>query len=389
MISQRAHQIKSFLAMDVLERAMVLERQGREIIHLEIGEPDFQTPLAIKEAAQKALIDGKTGYTHSLGLLELREAIAELYLEKYRVPVSPEQILVTSGTSMAMLMVFGAMVSPGDEVILTDPHYPCYPNFVQYYGGIPKYIKVFEEDGFQYRIEDVESCIGGRTRAITLNSPSNPTGHVIPGQLIESLARLNLLLISDEIYHGLVYEGKEHSALEYTTKAFVFNGFSKLYAMTGWRLGFLISPPEHIRSLQKMHQNFMISANAFVQWAGLAALRLAQADVEAMVQEYNRRRRFMLKRLKEIGFGILKEPTGAFYILANSRQFSENSYNLAFELLENTGVAVTPGIDFGINAEGYLRFTYANSLGKIATAMDRLEAYLDERNKDRCADLER
>ncbi|MBI4596502.1 MAG: pyridoxal phosphate-dependent aminotransferase [Candidatus Tectomicrobia bacterium] len=389
MISQRANRIKSFMAMDVMERAMALEKKGQEIIHLEIGEPDFETPLCIKEAAQKALVEGKTGYTHSLGIIELREAIAEFYLEKYGVSISPEQILITSGTSQAMLMVYGALVSAGDEVIMSNPHYPCYPNFVQYYEGIPKYINVYEEDGFQYRLEDVKTCIGEKTKAMVINSPSNPTGHVLSAELIESLAELPLLLISDEIYHGLVYEGKEHSVLEYTGKSFVFNGFSKLYAMTGWRLGYLIAPREYIRTLQVMHQNFMISANAFVQWAGLAALQYAQADVAAMVLEYNRRRRFMLKRLKEIGFGVRKEPVGAFYILANARSFTSNSYNFAFELLENAGVAVTPGIDFGSNAEGYLRFTYANSLERIAKAMDRLEVYLNERSKGRCSDLER
>jgi aspartate/methionine/tyrosine aminotransferase len=192
---------------------------------------------------------------------------------------------------------------------------------------------------------------------------------------MQAIAELPPYIISDEIYHGLVYEGEEHSILEYTDRAFVLNGFSKVYAMTGWRLGYLIAPKPFIRAIQKVHQNFFISANAMVQWAGIAALEEAGEDVAKMRAIYDERRRFMIKRLKELGFGITVEPTGAFYVLANAKKFSEDSYRLAFDILENAHVGVTPGIDFGANAEGYLRFSYANTLDNIAEGLDRIERY--------------
>jgi aspartate/methionine/tyrosine aminotransferase len=187
------------------------------------------------------------------------------------------------------------------------------------------------------------------------------------------------MIVSDEIYHGLVYEGKEHSILEYTSKTMVINGFSKLYAMTGWRLGYLIVPPEYVRPLQKMLQNFFISGNAFVQWAGIAALKESAADVARMKEIYNTRRKFIIRRLKELGFGITVEPTGAFYVLANAKKFTQNSFEFAFDILKNAKIGCTPGIDFGSNAEGYLRFSYANSLENIEEAMKRLGRYLQER----------
>jgi len=379
MITKRAQEIPPFLAMEVMEAASVMERQGEDIIHLEVGEPDFDTPDCIKEAAWKAMRDGKTHYTHSLGILELREAIAEQYHEKYKVEVSPEQILVTSGTSPAMLLLFMSLLEPGDEVILPNPYYACYPNFVRLAEGKPVFVNVYEEEGFQYRPEEIKPLITSRTKAIFINSPANPTGNLMPRERMQEISELGKTIVSDEIYHGLVYEGKEHSILEFTKNAFVINGFSKLYAMTGWRLGYLIAPPEFIRPLQKMHQNFFISANAFVQWAGVAALKEAGEDVNRMKNLYNARRQFILSKLRELGFGITVEPTGAFYILANAKAFTNNSFEFAFDILKKAKVGCTPGIDFGSNAEGYIRFSYANSLENIDEAMRRLKNYLDKR----------
>jgi aspartate/methionine/tyrosine aminotransferase len=364
--------------MEVMERAASMERQGADIIHLEVGEPDFDTPECIKEAAIRAIRGGKTHYTHSLGLMELREAIAEYYGKKYGVEVSPDQILVTSGTSPAMLLLFMSLLEPGEEVILPNPYYACYPNFIRMVEGTPVFVNVFEEDGFQYRPEEIKPLIGGKTKGIFVNSPANPTGNLTPSEGIKAIADLGKTIISDEIYHGLVYEGKEHTALEFTRNALVINGFSKLYAMTGWRLGYLIVPPEFIRPLQKMHQNFFISANAFVQWAGIAALQEADADVARMKRLYNDRRKFIIQRLRELGFGITVEPTGAFYVLANAKRYTRKSFDFAFDILQNAKVGCTPGIDFGSNAEGYLRFSYANSIENIREAMLRLEAYLKE-----------
>jgi len=271
-----------------------------------------------------------------------------------------------------MLLLFAVLLDPGDEVILSNPCYSCYPNIISFLDGLPVYVNVYEEDGFQYRPEKIKEKLSSKTKAIVINSPSNPTGNLLDPKVMEEIARNECYIVSDEIYHGLVYQGKEHSILEFTERAFVLNGFSKLYAMTGWRLGYLIAPLEFIRPMQKMQQNFFISANSFVQWAGITALTEAQDDVQKMVEIYDQRRRYIIPRLKELGFGITIEPTGAFYVLANARHLSEDSYQLALEILEKARVAVTPGIDFGDNAEGYLRFSYANSLENIKEAMDRL-----------------
>jgi len=378
MISKRTQEIKPFIAMDVLEKAHSMERAGIHIIHLEIGEPDFDTPACIKEAAIRALRAGYTHYTHSLGLMELREAICKHYNKRYGVEIHPDQVIVTSGTSPAMFMLFAALLDPGGKVIISDPHYACYPNFIRFAGGEPVTIPVFEADGFQYRPEIIRESVDQKTKAIFINSPSNPTGNLLSHERMKAIAELSPYIVSDEIYHGLVYEGEEHSILEYTDRAFVLNGFSKVYAMTGWRLGYLIAPTPFVRAIQKVQQNFFISANAMVQWAGIAALEEASEDVARMRATYDKRRRFMIKRLREIGFGITVEPTGAFYVLGNAKRFSEDSYRLAFDILENAHVGVTPGIDFGANAEGYLRFSYANTLENIAEGLDRIERYLTQ-----------
>lgn len=378
-ISGRAKDIPPFLAMEVLERAQELERAGYSIIHLELGEPDFPTPPTVVEAAFRALRDQKTRYTHSLGLLELREAIAAHYEARYGVAVSPEQVLVTCGTSPAMLLLFSALLEPGDEVILSDPHYACYPQFVEFAGARPVYVRVEESEGFQLPLEAVRERMTARTKAVLINSPANPTGTVLEPEVLEGLASLGVPVVSDEIYHGLVYVGSEHSILEYTDNAFVLNGFSKAYAMTGWRLGYLIAPRGLVRTLQKMHQNFFISASDFIQWAAIAALTEAREDVARMREAFDERRRYLVPALRGLGFGIQAEPTGAFYVLGNASHWSEDSLKFAFEILEQAGVAVTPGIDFGSGAEGYIRFTYANNLENLREAVARLERFLQDR----------
>jgi len=378
-VSRRTRSMTSFIVMDVLEKACDMECRGDHIVHLEVGEPDFDTPECVKEAACQAIRDGFTHYTHSLGILELREAIAQYYGDTYGVSVHPDQIVVTSGTSPAMFMLFAALLNPGDEVILSDPHYACYPNFIEFVNGVPVRVPVEEADGFQFRIEAIQEKLTSRTKAVFINSPSNPTGNLLSEERMRQIASLSPYIVSDEIYHGLVYEGKEHSILEFTGHAFVLNGFSKLYAMTGLRLGYLIAPRDFMRPIQKVHQNFFISANAMVQKAGVAALRYAGEDVRRMRAIYDERRRFMIRRLREMGFGITVEPTGAFYVFANAKHISTDSYALAFDILEKAKVGVTPGIDFGKNGEGYLRFSYANSIENIAEGMNRIEAYLKEK----------
>jgi aspartate/methionine/tyrosine aminotransferase len=384
MISRRTAEMTSFIVMDVLERAHEMERQGIHIIHLEVGEPDFDTPACIKAAACKALENGHTHYTHSLGLFELREAICGHYFKTYAVTVDPNQVIVTSGSSPAIFLVFSALLEKEDEVIISDPHYACYPNFIRFVQGIPVTVPVYEADGFQYRTEAIQAKISPKSKAIFINSPSNPTGNLLSASRMKAIAALaegpvSPYIVSDEIYHGLVYEGKEHSILEFTEHAFVLNGFSKLFAMTGLRLGYLIAPKPFIRPMQKLQQNFFISANAMVQRAGIAALKEAESDVLRMKAIYDQRRRVILRRLKELGFGITVEPTGAFYVFANAKHLSHDSYKLAFDILEKAHVGVAPGIDFGLNGEGYLRFSYANSMENIEEGMNRLQKYLENR----------
>ncbi len=378
-VSRRAREITPFLVMDILERAKELERQGEHVIHLEIGEPDFSTPEVVKDAAYRAMAAGETQYTHSQGLIELRETLCRHYLEKYGVRLSPEQFIITSGTSPAMVLIFAALLDPGDEAVLSDPHYACYPNFLRLVDARPHYVRVLEEDGFQFRPDELKPHLTPRTKAIIINSPANPTGTLLSAERLARLAELGPYIVSDEIYHGLVYEGKEHSILEYTDRAFVINGFSKLYAMTGWRLGYLIAPLEFVRPLQKLMQNFFISANPFVQRAGIAALTQAGAEVARWRDLYDERRRFLLAGLQRLGFHIPVPPTGAFYVFVNARHLSTDSYALAFDILERAKVGVTPGIDFGAGGEGYLRLSYANSLENLAEALTRLQGYLERR----------
>jgi aspartate/methionine/tyrosine aminotransferase len=378
MITKRSSEILPFIVMDVLEKAQEMQRKGEDIIHLEVGEPDFDTPECIREACYRAIRNGKTHYTHSLGLLELREAICDHYFDKYHVAVSPDQVIVTSGTSPAMLVLFAAILDRGDEIIISDPHYACYPNFIKFFEGIPVTVNVYEEEGFQFTTAAIREKISTHTQGILINSPSNPTGNLLSAERMAEIASLGIPIISDEIYHGLVYEDKEHSILEFTDNAFVFNGFSKSYAMTGWRLGYLIAPKPFIRPIQKLMQNLFISANSFVQWAGVTALREAGNEVIRMRSVYNERRKFIIRRLREIGLGVKVDPTGAFYVLGNIKSFSNDSYKMAFEILEKAKVGVTPGIDFGKNCEGYLRFSYANSIENIDEGIRRLEKYLKE-----------
>jgi (5-formylfuran-3-yl)methyl phosphate transaminase len=377
-ISRKAQDIRPFMAMDVLERAQAIERDtGVNVIHLEVGEPDFDTPPVIIDAAIGAMRDGDTHYTHSLGLLELREAIAAWYHTQYRVNISPEQIIVACGSSPAILLTLAALLDPGDEVILSDPRYACYANFIRLCEGVTVDVTVDAAAGFQYTGEQVRPHITARTKAILINSPANPTGTLLSPAEMARIAELGPLVISDEVYHGLVYEGRAHSILEYAEQAFVLNGFSKFFAMTGWRLGYVIAPPAFVRPMQKIQQNLFISAGAFVQRAGIAALQQALPDAQRMVEIYNQRRRVMLAGLRDIGFGIQHDPTGAFYIFADATQFGRESYALAFDILERAKVAVAPGIDFGANGEGYLRFSYASSLDNIHEGLRRLKQYLE------------
>lgn len=380
-MNKKLERMTPFIVMDVLERANELQAAGIDVIHLEVGEPDFDMPECIIKETVKAHRDGTTHYTHSLGDVQLRKAISDFYQAEYGVAVDPDCIVVTSGSSPAILMALMLLCQPGDEVIMSNPSYPCYKNFTLACHAEPVFVPLRAEDGFQYNVEEIKKKITPRTRAIFVNSPMNPTGTLVEERVFRELVQLGIPIISDEIYHGLVYNGRASSILEFTDNAFVINGFSKRFAMTGLRLGYLIAPKEHMRSLQILQQNLFICAPSTAQKGGIVALKEADPDVQAMRAIYNERRLYMIDRLKNMGFVIHTEPQGAFYVFCDARAFTNDSYRFAFDVLEKAHVGITPGVDFGTNGEGFVRFSYANSLENIKEGMDRLEKYLSEKSK--------
>ncbi len=368
--------ITAFLAMEVLEKAQEMERNGINIIHMEVGEPDFDVPPCVRDAVIEAVSTGKTHYTHSLGMHTLRSRIASLYKKECNVDFSPENVVVTSGSSPAILMALRALCNVGDEVLVFNPGYACYANFVRTVNAVPVNIDLNPQDGFRIDIEEVKKKITPRTKAIFINSPSNPFGSLIEPEVMRQIAELGITVISDEIYHGLVYEGKAHSILEYTDNAFVLNGFSKRFAMTGLRLGYLIAPTKYMRTLQILQQNLFICAPSDAQMGGIAAIEHADADVRRMCAIYDERRKFIVEGLKRLGFKFWSEPVGAFYVFADARMYAADTYKFAFDILENAHIGVTPGVDFGSQGQGFLRFSYANSLENIREGLARLENYL-------------
>lgn len=379
-MNREVDEMTSFLVMDILERAKELQQQGADIVHLEVGEPDFDVPPCVAETVQEAYRNHCTHYTHSLGDIELRNEIAALYGREYGVEVNPDCIVVTSGSSPAILMLMLLLCNVDSEVILSNPGYACYKNFVLAAHAKPVYVPLLAGNGFQYKIEDIKSRISERTAAIFINSPMNPTGTLLEERFLRQLSTLNVPIVSDEIYHGLVYEGRAHSILEYTPHAFVLNGFSKRFAMTGLRLGYLIAPEKYMPALWKMQQNFLICASSTAQKAALAALRDKSTYTKDMVETYNARRVYMMRRLREMGFRIPADPQGAFYIFADASDFTQDSLAFAFDVLEKAHVGITPGVDFGSQGQGYVRFSYANSIENIEKGMDRLAEYLKRNN---------
>ena len=376
----RAAAIEPFLAMEVAERAFALERDGADVIHLELGEPDVEPPREAVDACAAALAGGDTHYTDSRGIPELREAVAAEKSARAGVRIDPARVLITSGTSPAMLLVFGLLVEPGDEVLIPTPHYPCYPNFVRFCGGVPRFVPSDPRDGYQIDVDAVRRAIGPRTAALVFGSPANPTGAVQRAETLAALAGLGVPIVADEIYDGLVFDGgRAPSALAASDDVFVLDGFSKRYAMTGFRLGFAIAPAAALRPLQVMQQNLFISCNHFVQRAGVAALAHGEPTRRAMLDAYARRRERLVAGLRALGFEIPVLPAGAFYVFADARRFGADSRKLAFDLLERAHVAVTPGVDFGAAGEGFLRFTLSAPDAQIEQALARLARTLPAR----------
>ena len=375
--SKRAASVSPFLAMEVMERALALERAGAEIIHLEIGEPEFPAPPAAVAACARALAEEPARYTDSRGLLELREAIAAERLIRNGVTLDAERVLITSGTSPALLLAFTYLLDPGDEVVLGTPHYACYPNLIRATGGVPVFVPTDARDGYRLRPERVKRALSPRTRAVLVASPANPTGAIQEHADLEAIHALGLPLVSDEIYDGLVYDGaRVTSALELGDDVFVLDGFSKRYAMTGFRLGHLIAPASAARTLRSLAQNLFISVASFVQRAGIAALAHGAGTIAELREAYATRRLLLMRGLQELGFEVPVAPRGAFYVFADARRFSADSRRLASDILERARVAVTPGVDFGEAGEGWLRFSCTTTEAELREALTRLARFL-------------
>ena len=376
--ADRNDEIVPFFAMEVMERGMEMIRNGEPVIQLCVGEPDFDAPPEAVQAAIRSLENGDTHYTDSRGIHALRVAIAENCKARRDIEVDPDQIIVTSGVSPAILLCLQLLVNPGDEVIIPTPHYPCYPNMVSACGGKSVFVPTYADDAFVIDVERIKQAITPRTRALFLASPANPTGAVQPPDVVRQLADLGIPILSDEIYDGLIFDdAKVTSPLGLTENAFILDGFSKRYAMTGFRLGYVIAPKTAVRTIQSMQQSYFISASHFVQHAGIAALEHGQSHVDMMCAQYAKRRRLLVDGLRELGLKVPRDPLGAFYVLADGQHLGSDSLAVAFELLEKTKVAVGPGKDFGEAAEGFLRFSYATSLEDIAEGLNRLRAHFN------------
>ena len=372
--SQTSHldSIDSFLAMEVFAKAQALEAQGRDIIHLEFGEPDFTAPSAATESVKKSMKINDAGYTFSQGLEELRNEIVKKYANDYGVKILPEQVLVSNGSSLLLYLAIRILAPPGSQVILTDPCYACYENVVRLAGSEPVMVKLRHEDGFQLNVDDLKKRVTPKTRAILINSPMNPTGVVFSSEVMKAIAELDIPVISDEIYADLSFEDPPCSFLSYSPQTVAIHGFSKSYAMTGWRLGYMITPLEWMSAADRLHQNLMISATEFVQEAGISVLRKSVAYCESMKTEFNRRRLFVLDRMHELGMDLGYTPTGAFYVLYKYRDSGKISLDLCHEVLEKTGVAIAPGRDFGLGAEGFVRISYAQSMENLDRSLNLL-----------------
>ncbi|GAB4179473.1 MAG: pyridoxal phosphate-dependent aminotransferase [Rhodocyclaceae bacterium] len=374
--------IAPFHVVELLTRARALEAQGRSVIHMEVGEPDFPTPAPMLEEASRYLVRGDVHYTPSLGIPELREAIAGFYATRYGLRVDPGRVVVTAGASAALLLVLAALVDPGAEVLMADPGYPCNRHFVRLFGGLPRAVPVGPDSAYQMTPERVEAAWTPATRAVLVASPSNPTGTLVEPAQMQRLAPLvrkrGGALLVDEIYHGLTYGSDAMSALAFDDEAFVINSFSKYFGMTGWRLGWLVAPQACVRDIEKLAQNLYICPSGPAQYAALAAFRPATIEIlEARRAQFRERRDFLLPALGELGFTIRTRPEGAFYLYAETSSLAADSQELSWRLLEEAGVAITPGLDFGENRpEAHVRFAYTSPVERLEEGVERLRRHL-------------
>lgn len=381
-VARRMAAIQPFYVMALLARARELEAQGRDIVHMEIGEPDFETPTPITAAGIEALRQGHTQYTPARGLLVLRQAISVFYKTEHNVVVDPERIIITPGSSGALQLLMSTLINPGDQLLMADPGYPCNRNFVRLVEGEPLSIPVAAETGYQLTHSHLQQYWSSRSRAVLVASPSNPTGTLIASdemaQMAQFVQQRGGHLLVDEIYHGLVYGTRAETALAISDELFVINSFSKYFGMTGWRLGWLVAPLVYVPALERVAQNIFLSASTPAQYAALAAFlpetRLILEERRCIFQQ---RRDYLLPALRQLGFDIPVTPEGAFYLYANCSRFSDDSEEFCRRLLEEAGVAVTPGKDFGHqDPSRHLRFAYTTSLERLRLGVARIEQFL-------------
>jgi aspartate/methionine/tyrosine aminotransferase len=376
----RLQHIRPFYVMEVLDEALRMQAQGQDVIHLELGEPDFDTPGPVTRAGMQALQDNRTHYVQALGIPALRERIADSYPTACRPPAS--RIAVMPGSSAGLQLVFACLLDPGDEVLLADPGYPCNHNFIHLYGGVPRAIPTDASSGYQLTADSIRAAWTADTRAVLIGSPANPTGTIVaPDEMSRIAGTVRALggqLIVDEIYHGLVYDADIRTALFDGNDIFVVNGFSKFYGMTGWRLGWLVVPDAYLEDITRLAQNLFISASTPAQFAALHAFDPeTTAELERRRDLFQQRRDFFIPALRELGFGIPLMPQGAFYAYADCSRFSDDSDAFAMNMLQKALVAAAPGKDFGSHRhKQHIRFSYANSMENLEKAIERMARFL-------------
>jgi aspartate/methionine/tyrosine aminotransferase len=382
-LAERNADISSFYVMELLRRAKQLEAQGVDIIHMEIGEPDFPTPPTLVNAAIKHIQTGEVKYTPAAGLPELRKKIAGFYQQRYGVTIDEQRIFVTPGASGAFLLALGVSLNPNEELLMADPCYPCNSNVANLLGCKTKTIPVDASTDYQLTAKHIKDHWKHATQGVLIASPSNPTGTLISPeelkQVIDTVNSLGGCFYSDEIYHGLVYDNQATTALAFSDEVFVINSFSKYFGMTGWRIGWLIVPERFIEATEKLAQNIYIATSTASQYAALAAFdKNTLTELENRRAEFAARRNFLYDNLLHLGFEIPVKPAGAFYIYVNCKKFTDDSHQFALDFLEAEGVAITPGLDFGSHeAQHTLRFAYTTSIAKMTIAMQRLERFIN------------
>ncbi len=381
--SKRSSQIQPFHVMRLLARARELEAQGRDIVHMEVGEPDFETPQPVIDAAQAVIATGEMFYTPATGLAALKQKLSAHYQQTYQAEIDPKRIVITPGSSGALLLSLACVVEPGKNILMADPGYPCNRNFSYFLNGEVRAINVDETTNYQLTADLIEQHWDENTVGVIIASPSNPTGTLVSTEQLKAMVKLvdskDGVIFMDEIYHGLVYaEQNAYSILNFTDNAFVINSFSKFYGMTGWRVGWCVVPEDYLTYVDNFAQNIFLAAPTPAQHAALAAFEpQTQNILQQRCQAFKQRRDFLLPALRELGFQIKSEPQGAFYIYADCSDLTDDSEQLCEQLLEQVGVAITPGMDFGNNRyKQHVRFAYTTSIERLKIGVERIAGFL-------------